>query len=105
MATAKVNLGLSNQDFVNGLNEATNKARGFESTIQGLFRRSPTQRAERAFAELASNLSTGNVAQGIGEFATRLTGIGGLFAGAAIADGVAIFARLASSIKDAHLAM
>jgi hypothetical protein len=94
---AKVRLGLSNEDFINGLRAAEQRAKGFESQVAGLFRRSPLHRAERAFSDFAANLATGNVGQAITGFAERLTGLG-LLAGVGVGAAVVIFQKFKGQI-------
>ena len=99
MAQATVDLGLNTAAFTAGLNEAERRSQSFEGRIAGLFKRSPTQRAERAFTELATQLTSGNVAQAVAGFAARLTGIGGLFAGVAIGAAVGLFQKFRGEIE------
>jgi hypothetical protein len=99
MPQAKVNLGLSNQDFITGLNEAERRAQGFEQRIAGFFKRDPTARAQHAFTDLATNLSSGNVAQGVAGFTSRLSGLG-LAAGVAVGAAIAIFQRFTTEIRE-----
>lgn len=100
----KVELDLGNEGFVRGLNEAERRSRGFEQQLSSLFRRSPLARAERAFSELATDLSTGNVAQAVGNFATRITGLG-LGVGIAVGAAIGIFQRFAATVKESDLAV
>lgn len=99
MAQATVDLGLNTAAFTAGLGEAERKAQSFEGRIAGFFKRDPTQRAERAFSDLAVNLSTGNVAQGIAGFAAKLTGLG-LAAGIGVGAAVALFQRFKGQIDE-----
>lgn len=93
MAQATIDLGLNTASFTAGLNEAERKSQSFEGRVAGLFKRSPLQRAERAFSEFAVNLSTGNVAQGVAGFAAKLSGLG-LAAGVGIGAAVGFFLKL-----------
>jgi hypothetical protein len=97
MAQATVNLNLNAASFEAGLNQAERRSRGFESTIAGLFRRSPTARAERAFTALAAGLSTGSVAAGVQTFAASLSGLG-LAAGVGIGAAIAIFGKFREQV-------
>lgn len=93
MAQATVDLGLNTAAFTAGLNEAGQKAQTFEGRIAGLFRRSPLHRAERAFADFAANLATGNVAGAVQGLAGRFTGLG-LVIGTVVGAGTLIFNKL-----------
>lgn len=99
MAQATVDLGLNTAAFTAGLNEAGQKAQTFEGRIAGLFRRSPLQRAERAFGELGANLATGNVAQGLASFIGRFTGFG-LVAGAVVGAAIGVFQKFRGQITE-----
>jgi hypothetical protein len=97
MAEGTFNLTANISGFEAGLNQAERKAQSFESRVAGFFKRDPTQRAERAFTDLATNLSSGNVAQGVGGFFTSITA-GGLAIGTAVGIGVTLFQKLKAQI-------
>src|SRR4030095_15053400 len=97
MAQATVNLNLNASSCEAVLNQAERRSRGFESTVAGLFRRSPTARAERAFTALAAGLSTGRVAPGVQTFAASLSGLG-LAAGVGIGAAIAIFGKFREQV-------
>src|SRR4029453_10149421 len=97
MAQATVNLNLNAARFEAGLNQGERRSGGFESTVAGLFRRSPTARAERAFTALAAGLSTGSVAAGVQTFAASLCGLG-LAAGVGIGAAIAIFGKFREQV-------
>lgn len=99
MAQATIDLGLNTASFTAGLNEAERKSQSFEGRIAGLFRRSPLQRAERAFGELGANLATGNVAQGLASFVSRITGLG-LITGAAVGAAIGVFQKFRGEITE-----
>lgn len=99
MAQATIDLGLNTASFTAGLNEAERKSQSFEGRIAGLFRRSPLQRAERAFGELGANLATGNVAQGLASFVGRITGLG-LITGAAVGAAIGVFQKFRGEITE-----
>jgi hypothetical protein len=103
MPSARVDLTLDSGPFVAGLNEAERRSQSFEQRVGGLFKRSPLARAERAFTDLAANLSSGNVAQGVAGFATRISGLG-LAAGIGIGAAVTIFERFRGEVEASDLA-
>lgn len=99
MAQANVDLGLNTAAFTAGLNEAERRSQSFEGRIAGLFRRSPLQRAERAFGELGANLASGNVAQGLASFVGRITGFG-LVTGAVVGAAIGVFQKFRGEITE-----
>jgi hypothetical protein len=99
MAEGVFNLTANISGFEAGLNQAERKAQSFESRVAGFFKRDPTQRAERAFTDLATNLSTGNVAQAVGGFFTSITA-GGLAIGTAVGIGVTLFQKFKAQIDE-----
>src|SRR5262245_54028728 len=76
MATATVDLVLNNSAFMAGMGQAERRAKGFESTVGGLFRRSPFQRAEDTLTQFVSQLGSGNVIGAVSGLAARFSGLG-----------------------------
>lgn len=100
---ASVTLSLDSSPFAQGLDRAEKRAQGFgqrvESSFQGMFKRTPGRRAERALGGLLGDIATGNAAQGIAMFAGKLTGLG-LAAGVGIGAAVELFSTLHQSITE-----
>lgn len=94
-------------EFTRGIERAEKRGLAFggrmETTFQNLFKRTPGRRAERAIGNLLGDISTGNAAQGIAQFAGRLTGLG-LAAGVGIGVAVELFSKLHESVVEVQKA-
>lgn len=100
-------LAFNDVQFTQGIERAEKRAQTFagrvETSFQGLFKRTPGRRAERAIGNLLGDISTGNAAQGIAQFAGRLSGLG-LAAGVGIGVAVELFSKLTESVKEVRVA-
>src|SRR4051794_24376647 len=96
VARLESTLAFNDIAFTQGIERAEKRAQTFsgrvEGTFQNLFKRTPGRRAERAIGNLLGDISTGNAAQGIAQFAGRLTGLG-LAAGVGIGVAVELFSK------------
>jgi hypothetical protein len=107
VARLESTLAFNDVEFTNGIARAEKRAQTFagrvEGSFQGLFKRTPGRRAERAIGNLLGDISTGNAAQGIAQFAGRLTGLG-LAAGVGIGVAVELFDKLHESVVEVRKA-
>lgn len=107
VARIESTLGFNDLEFTRGIERAEKRAATFggrvEATFQGLFRRTPGRRAERAISNLLGDISTGNLSQGIAQFAGRLTGLG-LAAGVGVGVAVELFSKLHESVVEVRQA-
>jgi hypothetical protein len=85
--------------FVQAVNQAEQRATGFDQKIQGLFRRDPSHRAERAISGLLGGLASGNVAGGIESIASKVSGLG-LVVGVAIGGAAIVFQKLYGQLQE-----
>jgi hypothetical protein len=90
--------------IVNSLNGASKSAQTFEGRLAGLFKRDPTAKAQRAFTGLAADLSSGNVAQGVAGFASRMSSLG-LAAGVGIGAAIGIFQKFRGQAQETEKAI
>lgn len=102
VARLESTLAFNDVQFTQGIERAEKRAQTFagrvETSFQGLFRKTPGRRAERALSGLLGDISTGSLSQGITSFASRLTGLG-LVAGVGVGVAVEIFDKLHDHIK------
>lgn len=107
VARLEAKLAFNDAEFTQGIERAEKRAQTFggrvEGTFQNLFKRTPGRRAERAIGNLLGDISTGNAAQGIAQFAGRLTGLG-LAAGVGIGVAVELFSKLHESVVEVRKA-
>lgn len=107
VARLESTLAFNDVAFTQGIERAEKRAQTFagrvETSFQGLFKRTPGRRAERALGGLIGDISTGNAAQGIAMFASRLTGLG-LAAGVGIGVAVELFSKLHESVTEVRKA-
>lgn len=107
VARIESTLAFNDAQFTQGIERAEKRAQTFggrtEAVFQNLFKRTPGRRAERAIGNLLGDISTGNAAQGIAQFAGRLTGLG-LAAGVGIGVAVELFSKLRESVLEVRAA-
>lgn len=91
----------------NAENVVNNGASRMQNKFASIFKRSPNMRAERAISGALQSFAAGDVAGGIQDITSRMTGLG-LVAGIAIGAGVAIFEKFREQIvqtRQAHEAL
>lgn len=78
MAKARLETELTGnaEPFIRSVEQAEKRAQSFSARITSLFRRDPTQRAERALSGFITDLSSGNVLGAIEGVSSRLSGLG-----------------------------
>lgn len=95
-------LGFNDAEFTNGIARAEKRAQTFagrvETSFQGLFRRTPGRKAEKALTGFITDLTTGSVSQGIFSLANRFTGLG-LVAGVGLGVAVEVGQKLLETMK------
>lgn len=109
--TIQASFGWDNSPVIAGMREAESVVTRGSSSIQSkfgqIFKRSPNMRAERAISGALQSFAAGDVAGGIQDITSRMTGLG-LVAGIAIGAGVAIFEKFREQIvqtRQAHEAL
>jgi hypothetical protein len=110
----RVRLTADDSDYQAVMRRAGSTADQFTSRIQkahtgftGMFKRSPDMRAERAMSGFVERIVQGDVAGGIAQISSRMTGLG-LVAGVAIIAGVEVFKKFKEQIdatREAHSAL
>jgi hypothetical protein len=109
--TIQGEFGWSNSPLIAGMRDAENIASKGAANVQNkfasIFKRSPNMRAERAISGSLQAFASGDIAGGIQDITSRMTGLG-LAAGVAIGAGVAIFEKFREQIvatRKAHEAL
>lgn len=109
--TIQGEFGWSNAGLITGMKEAegiaTRGAKSIEGKIASLFKRDPTQRAERAIGGFVERLAGGDVAGGIQALTGSMSAFG-LAAGVAIGAGIGLFIKFKEQIdsaREAHNAL
>src|SRR5262245_58569106 len=101
MAQATVDLALNNSSFLAGMGQAERRAKSFESTVGGLFRRSPFQRAESALTDFALTLGSGNVIGAVQGLSARFSGLG-LAASVGVGVAIGVFKKFSDQVSASH---
>lgn len=88
--------------FTRTLERAEKRAGTFAAKVEknfiGIFKRDPSQRAENAVSNLIGDITSGNTARGLAQFAGRISGLG-IIAGIGIGAVIDIFDKVSDSIK------
>lgn len=89
--------------FTRTLERAEKRAATFSSKVErnfiGIFKRDPSQRAENAVSNLIGDITGGNTARGLAQFAGRISGLG-IIAGVGIGAAIDVFDKLRSSVLE-----
>jgi hypothetical protein len=87
----------------NTADQFTNRIGKAQSGFVGMFKRSPDMRAERAMSGFVERIVQGDIAGGLMQISSRMTGLG-LVTGVAIIAGVAVFKKFEEQIAAADAA-
>lgn len=108
VARIESTLGFNDARFTQGIERAEKRAATFSARVEknfvGMFKRDPSQRAENAVSNLIGDITSGNTARGLAQFAGRISGLG-IIAGVGIGAAIDIFDKLRTSVlevREAH---
>lgn len=108
VARLESTLAFNDVQFTQGIERAEKRSQTFAAKVEknfiGIFKRDPSQRAENAVSNLIGDITSGNTAQGLAQFAGRISGLG-IIAGVGIGAAIDIFDKLRSSVlevREAH---
>lgn len=90
-------------EFINGGKKAETAMNRVSRNFTGMFKRDPGQRAENALTNLIGDVSSGNLAGGLAQFASSITALG-LAAGVGIGASVLLFQRFKKEINETRKA-
>lgn len=108
--TARLETQITGDDgpFTRTIERAEKRAATFSQRVErnfvGIFKRDPSQRAENAVSNLIGDITSGNTAQGLAQFAGRISSLG-IIAGVGIGAAIDIFGKLRTSVlevREAH---
>jgi hypothetical protein len=91
----------------NTADQFTNRISAAHKGFTGMFKRTPDMRAERAMSGFVERIAQGDIAGGIAQISSRMTGLG-LVAGVAVIAGVEVFKKFKEQIdatREAHAAL
>lgn len=100
-------LSFNDAAFTRGIENAEKRAATFSQRVEknfiGIFKRDPSQRAENAVSNLIGDITSGNTARGLAQFAGRISGLG-IIAGVGIGAAIDIFDKLRDSVIETRKA-
>lgn len=107
VANIGATLSLNNSDFNRKIEESERRAATFagraQAKFEGLFKRTPGRRSERAISGLIGDLSGGDLATAVSNFGGKITGLG-LGMGVALGAGIELFNKIRESVKETDIA-
>lgn len=102
VARLEAALAFNDVQFEKGIERAEKRSQTFSQRVEknfiGIFKRDPGQRAENAVSNLIGDITSGNTARGLAQFAGRISSLG-IIAGVGIGAAIDIFDKLSDHVK------